>query len=774
MKHYNSVYNGYGPSGSDAFGAFWQTVATSNGLNKIVKIKNGKVGELTESSLFTDFMTFNITAIDSIVFFSGPEGIIAYNQAVKRPEVNLYPVQIRNVSLDNDSLVYGGIGGAINKKFDYAVNSLELQYSLPFYTRSDKNEYQYQLVGFDDEWSTWSYDTKKYYTNIPDGDYIFKVRGKNVFGEISEEDSYSFTILPPWYRTWWAYFFYGLLAIMTLMLFSKWRSKQLRQKNLALEQLVDDRTVEIKQKNVQLKDQAERLQELDTMKTRLFANISHEFRTPLTLIKGPVEKMEELGQTTLSTTNVKMIRRNANRLLNLVNQLLDLSKLDSGKLRLNPAEGDVFKCVRAAVSSFASHAAQRDIDYQISIPSRALWANFDRDKVEKVVYNLLSNAFKFTQDKGRISVNATYRSGRIQLSVSDTGQGIKKEKLPHIFDRFFQVDDSYTREKAGSGIGLALTKELVELMQGEIYVESEYGKGSVFKVVLEVEEIKSPPLKSESVETQIAVSTTVEETVKPIVRSDKKEFSHMIIEDNNDMRHFIREQLQHDYEILEAVNGAEGLKKATKSIPDLIITDLMMPQMDGITLCKKLKTGIHTSHIPVVMLTAKAGIENKLEGLETGADDYLTKPFNARELQVRVKNLITERKKLRELFAQKPDIDPREITVTSLDEKFLGEVLELLEEKHIDSEFGVPEMQTALGMSKTQLHRKLKSLTDHPPGELLRNFRLKRAAQLLVQEGDTISQIAYSVGFNGLSYFTKCFREMYGVSPSDYIEKHRS
>jgi DNA-binding response OmpR family regulator/anti-sigma regulatory factor (Ser/Thr protein kinase) len=501
----------------------------------------------------------------------------------------------------------------------------------------------------------------------------------------------------------------------------------------------------------------------------LFANISHEFRTPLTLIKGPIEKLEETQQNKISTTNIKMIRRNANRLLNLVNQLLDLSKLDSGKLQLNTAEGDVFKCLRAATSSFSSHAVSRNIDYQINIASSLLWASFDRDKLEKIVYNLLSNAFKFSLDEDKIIISTNYKNNQLELKVYDTGLGIAPEKLPHIFNRFYQVDDSYTKEKSGSGIGLALTKELVELMNGSIYVESEVGKGSIFKVLIPLEEIRSHKSIKEDVHTPIVFNTSVEKISKTSIKKDRQQV--LIIEDNNDMRHFIREQLVQEYNILEARNGKEGLQKAIKTVPDLIVTDLMMPQMDGITLCKKLKTNINTSHIPVIMLTAKAGIENKLEGLETGADDYLTKPFNSKELQVRVKNLITQRKQLRELYAKSVTIDPKEIAVTSIDEEFLYKIHALLEEQYENATFGVPQMQKELGMSKSQLHHKIKALTNHPPGELLRNFRLKRAAQLLVQKGENISQTAYAVGFNSLSYFTRCFKAYYKMSPTEYIQK---
>ena len=306
-------------------------------------------------------------------------------------------------------------------------------------------------------------------------------------------------------------------------------------------------------------------------------------------------------------------------------------------------------------------------------------------------------------------------------------------------------------------------------MGGTIYVESEAGKGTSFRIVLPLQEIQSnrPEVGEEEIPIAVHIEDIEENLEKEKIRS---EVQVLIIEDNNDMRHFIKEQLEHDYGIVEARNGKEGLKLANKIMPDLIITDLMMPQMDGITLCKKLKTDLATSHIPVIMLTAKAGIENKLEGLETGADEYLTKPFNARELQVRARNLIGQRQQLRELFSKNISLDPKEITVTSLDEKFLEQVLSILENKYSDSQFGVPQMQKEVGMSKTALHSKIKALTNHPPGELLRNFRLQRATQLLTQRADNISQVAYDVGFNSLSYFTRCFKEYYGTSPSEFLK----
>jgi len=513
------------------------------------------------------------------------------------------------------------------------------------------------------------------------------------------------------------------------------------------------------------------LQALDQLKSNFFANISHEFRTPLTLIKGPIEHLEQNPEEVLARGDIKMIRRNTNKVLNLVNQLLDLSRISQGKLQLNPTESDMFKCLRIATSSFNSHAAQNNMDYRVEIPDGTLWAAFDRDKLEQIIYNLLSNAFKFSEQDESVAFEASHAAGELRIQVSDTGIGIPSEKLPFIFDRFYQVDGSITKDKEGSGIGLSLTKDLVELMDGTITVSSEEGKGTFFTVQLPIEKIETHRHASpEVVENGRSVPMIDTEKAKTFEwgKADNRNVPKiLLVEDNEDMRQFIKAQLIEDYQVIEAKNGEQGLKIASTTIPDLIVSDLMMPKMDGIQLCNKLKTSVETSHIPVIMLTARAGIENKIEGLETGADDYLTKPFDAKELYARVKNLILQRQRLREHYsAGQQKLDPEKVTVTSLDKKFLEQVLALLEKHHTDANYGVPQMQQDLAMSKTQLHRKLKALTNESPGELLRNFRLKRAAQLLSQKTDTVTQIAYQVGFNNLSYFAKCFKEQYGVAPS--------
>ncbi len=703
----------------------------------------------------------------NLLWFGG-ERITSYDFGKKYDFNSSFDTYIRKVTIGQDSTIFGGdksdfTGPALN----YSNSSLRLEYATPSFMDPQENRYQYRLDGFDDQWSDWTKETKKDYTNLPEGDYQFLARAQNIYGDVSTVGSFDFEILAPWYRTWWAYLLYVVLFVSFLVAILKWRSRQLKAKNAALEKLIAVRTSEVQHQANQLKIQAEKLLELDKAKSRFFANISHEFRTPLALIKGPIEQLEQHFDEKLSMENVKMIRRSANRLLNMVNQLLDLSKIDEGSLKLAPTEGDVYKCLRAATSSFNSHAAQCNIDYRVQIPQAVLWASFDRDKLDNIMYNLLGNAFKFSEDGSQIGFEVSQDEGRLQILVSDSGKGIPKEKLPFIFDRFYQVDNGNTREKGGSGIGLSLSKDLVELMHGTISVSSEMGKGTIFAVEIPLQEIKTGRRKFSGVTTR---QGSIGKRPFALVKDDKRSVpSVLLVEDNSDMRHYITEQLIRFYKVKEAVDGRAGLKKAISDPPDLIITDLMMPKMDGIELCEKLKTDVQTSHIPVIMLTAKAGIDNKIAGLETGADDYLTKPFDAKELLVRTKNLIEQRRNLRELYSKtKIQVDPKKITVTSIDQKFLEDLLTLLEENYSDSDFGVPLMQQALAMSKTQLHRKLKALTNEAPGELLRNFRLKRAAQLLAQKADSVTQIAYKVGFNNLSYFAKCFKDLYGVAPSSF------
>lgn len=516
-----------------------------------------------------------------------------------------------------------------------------------------------------------------------------------------------------------------------------------------------------------------KLTEVDKMKSHFFASVSHEFRTPLTLIKGPIEQLLEHPEQSLTLDKAKMIHRNSNRLLQLVNQLLDLSKLDAGSLRMENSEGDIYKFLRIVSSSFDSYAQQHSIKYTVQFDGQLLLASFDQDKLEKIAYNLLSNAFKFTPGEGSVVFTCRYAEQKLIMEVSDNGRGIDPQHLPHIFDRFFQATDHHAAYE-GTGIGLSLVKELVSLMQGNIDVTSEPGKRTTFTVTLPIVPLES--VISENSILPLPLGKQYPENISDTSLAETNALEKetiLIIEDNADMRGFIREQLAHDYRVIEAAQGIEGLAFACREIPDLIISDIMMPEMNGIALCEAIKKDERTSHIPVIMLTAREGRESKIEGLETGADDYLIKPFDSHELSARIKNLITQRQQLRKKYSQQIVLQPKNIIISSIDHLFLEKVESAIEKYLSQAEFGVPQLQDALSMSKTQFHRKMKALTDQAPGEFLRNYRLKRAAQLLEQQGGSVTEIAFAVGFGSLSYFTRSFKELFGESPSTYTSVKR-
>ena len=530
------------------------------------------------------------------------------------------------------------------------------------------------------------------------------------------------------------------------------------------------------------------LAEMDELKSRLFSNISHEFRTPLTLILGPLEEMMELEKDKRpKKKTVKMMQRNANRLLDLVNQMLDLSKVDAGSMKLELVEDEIVKTIKIYILSFASLAENKKIKFSHKFPDDKLITWFDPDKLEKIINNLLSNAFKFTQEGGtvKVDVNLTDTASipqKLQLTIEDSGAGIPEGELEKIFDRFHQVEEAAEFEAVGTGIGLALTKELVEVMHGKISVESQVGKGTKF--ILEIPVGKNHLKESEyiikgveDVEQKLPEAVPVadeEECDEETSTREEKELGFpmvLTIEDHEDIRIHIRENLEDNFKVIEAEHGKSGLEKAVENIPDLIITDLMMPEMDGVELCKRLKTDERTSHIPVIMLTAKASVEDRLEGLETGADAYVTKPFNIKELRLRVTKLIEQRKQLRERFTREITIEPKDIAVTSADERFLQKAMVCVDEHMGDSDFDVRQFQDEMSMSRMQLFRKLKALTGHTPSEFIRNLRLKRAAKLIEGGFGNVAEVCYEVGFNNLSYFAKCFKELFKVLPSEYVKK---
>ena len=532
-------------------------------------------------------------------------------------------------------------------------------------------------------------------------------------------------------------------------------------------------------KNLQLQEETfkkrketEKLQELDRIKTDFFTDISHEFRTPLTLILGPMEKLMSQTQIDNVQEQYNLIYKNARKLLSLINQLLDLSSIDAGKMSLEIENADLINFIRGILASFQLLAENKNIKLEFNSSIDILEIFFDKDKIEKIISNLLSNALKFSNNGGNITISVSKIEEDVNIIVSDNGIGISREDIKNVFNRFYKAESSAIQE--GTGIGLALVKELVELHHGSITVKSELNKGTRFNILLPMnKELYKDFIveKKQKVKFEPKPLNLQKPEEKIVFENEKTEDAPkiLIVEDNIDLQRFMKENIGTQYSVFESANGIEGLEKSFELIPDLIISDIKMPEMDGIEFCEKIKKDERTSHIPIILLTARSTLENKLEGLETGADDYMTKPFKIKELQIRVSNLIEQRKKLRQKFRKEFLIEPKEIAIASSDEKFLKRILEILEHNYTNENFTADEFSKKAGLSRMQLHRKLSAVIDQSASEFIRNFRLKRAVKLLSVKKGNISEISFEVGFSNPSYFAECFKNLFGYSPSEFL-----
>ena len=769
----------------DGSGYLW--IGTRNGLSRLdprtLTFRNFWVEDGLPGNFFGKG---SLKCRDGRIVLGGGNWVTAFYPDSIRNDLIPPQVLITNVSLFNrpkESLTLNGYVPEMSDiNLQYDQNDLRFEFVGLQFSEPARNHYKYFLENYDQAWVDAGTQRNATYTHLDPGEYKFRVTASNRDGIWNEQGaSIRIMITPPWWETGWAYICYALGIFGVLYSI---RRSELQRHRLKYQAEIEH-------------TRAESLAEVDSMKSRFFANISHEFRTPLTLIMGPLEGMLAHEKEDGKRRDLGMMYRNARRLLQLINQLLDLSKLEAGAMKLRTSRENIVPLVRGITASFESSAGGRQIAATFEAEKDDIEVYFDQDKLEKILTNLLSNAFKFTPDGGSVSVTVRksdasgkkdedLREGFVSITVSDTGIGIPQSQLDKVFKRFYQADLSRSREREGSGIGLALTKELVELHHGTIAVQSRVGQGTEFTLKLPlgrnhlareeiVEDVDSEMARGidrlalSSKEEGVAISTVEErDTVSPGSTSgtDQRPIV-LLVEDNVDVRAYMRECLVPNNDVQEACDGEDGISKAFGSVPDLIISDVMMPMKDGYELCRSLKSDERTSHIPIILLTAKAGTENKIEGLETGADDYLVKPFEARELLVRVKNLIDGRRKLRERFSVGQVLKPGDIAVTSLDDAFLQRAIALVEECMGDETFGVEQLRDGLGMSRTQLHRKLTALTNQSAGDFIRYMRLQRARDLLRQRAGTVSEIAFHVGFSSVAYFTKCFREQFGIVPSE-------
>lgn len=570
-------------------------------------------------------------------------------------------------------------------------------------------------------------------------------------------------------------------------------SWKLEQEKLHLEKIVKERTKEIEEKNRQLEEQSGKLKEMDRVKSRFFANISHEFRTPLTLIMGPLEQLLSDCPEKDQKKKLGLMLRNSQRLLGLINQLLELSKFESGKVKLQAGQLDIIPFLKGITASFEPLATQKELALTFHPEIKKMALYFDPGKLEDVLFNLLSNAVKFTPAGGKITITAHPLTDVLEIKLSDTGPGIPRDQLAHIFDRFYQSDSTYDYHRKGSGIGLAIAKELVELHHGTIEVRSRQGenRGTDFIIHLplghshlkpdEMVEISEIPSLRKTPAGIPSLDVTEKEEARPepkpgISDVESTEATRtgkniiLVVEDIADVRDYIRGALEPTYKVIEAADGREGIQKAREIIPDLIISDIMMPGADGYELCRVLKNDRDTSHIPILLLTAKAAEENIIKGLETGADDYITKPFNTRILYARIKNLIELRRYLQQTIDREMTLQPTKMAVSQVDKEFVKDLKEVIEKNIADPDFNVEELCRRLYMSHATLYRKIHALTGESPTEFIRSFRLKRGAELLKSDFGSILEVALEVGFASANYFTKCFKKKFHQLPSTFKE----
>lgn len=776
-----------------------------NSIKSILEDKNGNLWIGTnsgisffdvEKKLFINYSTsdglngieFNSSAAlksnDGLMYFGSVDGLNVFRpeeitQSNFLPPIVFTDFQILNqpVNIGESSPLKESILTAKKIILSHSDNVFSFQFSALDYNSPQSIQYAYMMQGFDDDWTYSGNRRFITYTNLNQGNYIFKVKATNSDGVWNENYKSVLVIInPPWWRTYYAYASYILLIIAGLFAARKIEMNRSRLRN------------ELKMREFE----ANKQRELENIKSRFFANLSHEFRTPLTLIHGPIEELINGTAGDNQKEYFELIQRNSNKLQELIDQLLELTQLENAAIPLRARKENLVNLLRGIFYSFDLLAKEKDITISFNPDKDKLFCWVDRDKLEKIINNLLSNAFKFTPAKGKISVSINQQSlDRNEfaiVTVADTGVGIPEEKLQHIFDRFYQADDSTRKKFGGSGIGLALVTELVDLHKWSIDVKSEVGKGTEFYLRIPLSDdylgenekdnegiteqhFDESETERDSDEKHLSLDDEIEQEILEKNKQASSKPLLLIVEDSEDVRTYLTGLLKNDYRINEATDGEDGIKKSTELMPDLIISDVMMPSMDGFEFCKKIKTDWQTSHIPVILLTAKASAESKLEGLETGADDYLTKPFSSKELLIRVKNLLEQRKKLREKFSKEIKVEAASITVNAIDNEFLNKAFAVTEKNISNTEFNSEAFAKEMFVSRSQLHRKLLAVTGQAPGEFVRTFRLKKAASLILEKRLSVTQIAFEVGFSSPSHFTKAFRQQFNCLPTEFSGK---
>ncbi len=752
-------------------GVLW--FATHGGLTKYehetgrfqnYDTRDGLLGSTFNKLLYTSYGKLMVGGVKGLNVFD--PNVIKVNNNV--PKVLLSELYINNSPVkagDENSPLLQNIADTKEIVLNHKQTNIGIEFVAINYFISEKNSYSYVLENSSEEWSKASSNRLVKYNNLKPGEYTFKVKAANNDGVWSNSDTVlKIKVLAPWWKRWYAYLAYFLIIGTAMFAYIRYTVLwiDLRRK---LEFEVMER---------------EKIKELNQMRLQFFTNISHEFRTPLTLISGPLETLKK--KLSLETDEQKLFNiayKNTNLLLRLVNQVMDFRKVETGSMELNIASGDIVSCIKDYGESFRYMAVERNMNFIIESNIDSLTVQFDEDIIEKVVYNLLSNAFKYGKEQGNVTLHihlsqeTIIEKQNLLIKVSDNGDGIDSDNPEEVFKQYKRFKQA-NKNIAGTGIGLPLTKSLVELHGGRITVDSSKEIGTTFTVFL-------PVINPVIHESAIHISETIVEKSEHKIASanteSETEESHkyhlLVVDDNPQVIEFVTSVLRPHYKVKSAADGQQAFDLLLKRTFDLVITDVMMPVMDGIELCKEIKTELQTSHIPVIMLTAKTSVESKIEGLNIGADAYLPKPFNPDLLRAYIDNLLASREKLKEIFTGNAIILPSDITSSSVDEKFVAKALDVVKANMEDETFGVEELGHELAMSRSNLHRKIKALTGKSTTDFIRTIRLKEAAAKLISSDDQISEIAYKVGFNSSSYFIKSFKKEFNMSPGQYKQAHK-
>lgn len=777
IKNTNAEISSIHAIAEDAGHFLW--LSTNHGLVKYHPKKNNfTLYDQTDGIVSNEFNDNSVHCFkNKKLFFGGPAGITFFDpmnitQNNYAPQAIITDLMIKNEKINPDgadSILDKSITYTNKIILNYDKANFSIRFAIPNFINSTNNQYAYRLKGLENEFSISKKNEANYTIQNP-GTYIFEVKGANNNAVWNTKiTSLEIVVKPAPWRSPFAFTGYALLILLALFSLIRFLKSKAKLKH----------KFELEHR------EKERNEEINKSKLQFFTNISHEFRTPLTLILGPLEQIliDYKGSNKMHK-KLLVIENSAKHLLHLINRLMDFRKLENNQFKLQSAEGNIVKFLKEIYFSFSEYAKDGNYEYTFDSSEEPILAYYDRNKLERVFYNIISNAFRYTPKGGHIAIRIKKEEEVVKISIEDNGVGIAEKHIDKIFDRFFEIPTHNHSNKAynkGTGIGLSIAKNIVGLHSGNITVKNNQETGAIFEVFLPLgrahlqdDEILKDFRPSDDLTQYVAQlernTININDDVEDLVLDEDKH-SILLVEDNKPLRSFIKNLLKSEYSIIEAENGKIGMQKAIQHVPDLIISDVIMPEMVGTELCASIKANIKTSHIPVILLTARTSLIYKFEGLESGADEYISKPFNIKEFKLKIKNLLDSVQRLKEKFSAQDTFEPNEITVTSLDEQLLKKAFKIVEENIENELFDIPLFCTELGVSRTMLFSKIKAWTNFTPNDFIQEIRMKRAAQLLEQNKINISQVCFKVGFRNPKYFSKCFQKKYGNTPTEYQNK---